>query len=230
MVNKTHLARGVIFDLDGTLIHTTIDFAAMKSGVLRILVEAGVPRGALDPLRTTTENQLRGVAYLAGHGGDAEGALDRTSALMSDVEMHGVLATRPINSAAAAVAALRGMHLRVGVLTRGSRAYSTQALRSADLWHLIEWMVCRDDFPEEEAKPSSLALHRAAAGLGLKAEECIMVGDHLMDLECARAAGSAFAGVLTGSGDEALWRREGVRLIVADVGELPHLLCPGRQD
>lgn len=222
--------RGIIFDLDGTLVHTTIDFAAMKGGVLQILFEEGVPRGELDPQRTTTENQLRGVAYLAEHGGDAERALCRTSALMSAVEMHGVLATRPIDGAATAVAALKRSHLRVGVLTRGSRAYSTQALRSAGLWNLMEWMVCRDDYSEEDAKPSALALHRAAAGLGLKAADCLMVGDHPMDLECARAAGSAFAGVLSGSGDEALWRREGVELIVADVSELPRRLCQGRQD
>lgn len=230
MVNISFPVRGLIFDLDGTLVHTTIDFAEMKSGVLRILIDEGVPTEILDRRRTTTENQLRGVAHLAKNGGDPVRALVRTSALMSEVEMRGVLATRPIDGAATAIRALATMGLRIGVLTRGSRNYSEQALRSAGLRESVEWMVCRDDYPEEEAKPSSLAMQRAAAGLGLKAVDCIMVGDHLMDLECARAAGSGFVGVLSGSGDEASWKREGVELIIADVGVLPRILSSSRHD
>jgi phosphoglycolate phosphatase len=91
-------------------------------------------------------------------------------------------------------------------------------------------MVCRDDHAEEEAKPAPISLRRAAAGIGFQAQDCLMVGDHMMDLECARAAGSGFIGVLSGSGDEHLWRREGVSMIVSDVGEIPKLLDVSRRD
>jgi HAD superfamily hydrolase (TIGR01549 family) len=142
---------------------------------------------------------------------------------MSEVEMNGVLNTKAIDDAKDALNRLRDFGLGLAVLTRGSRAYSTLALRSASLEGALDRMVCRDDHPEQEAKPAAIALQRAAAGLGLEARDCLMVGDHLMDLECARNAGSAFIGVLTGYGDEALWRSEKVQY-VRDVGELPPIL------
>jgi phosphoglycolate phosphatase len=194
----------------------------MKRGVLSILSEEGVPRELLDPERTTTENQLRGIAYLREHARNAEEALQRTSKYMSEVEMNGVLNTKAIDDACNALRVLRDIGMGLAVLTRGSRAYSTLALRSAGLEGALDRLVCRDDHPEQEAKPAAIALQRAAASLGLDARDCLMVGDHLMDLDCARNAGSAFIGVLSGYGDEALWRNEKVQY-VRDVGELPHL-------
>ena len=84
--------------------------------------------------------------------------------------------------------------------------------------------VCRDDYPLEEAKPNPLAMRRVAAKLGLDAVDCLYVGDHPMDLECARASGAGFVAVTTGSTDRERWSQSGCRMIIDSVADLPSVL------
>jgi phosphoglycolate phosphatase len=84
--------------------------------------------------------------------------------------------------------------------------------------------VCRDDFPEEEAKPNGKAMVRIAGMMGLRPEDCVLVGDHAMDLKCARSAPSGFVGVLSGSFKSEDWSRHGCDMVIDNVGMLPRLL------
>ena len=45
--------KGIIFDLDGTLIRSSIDFPGMKRSMIAILEDHGIPRGLLSPKETT---------------------------------------------------------------------------------------------------------------------------------------------------------------------------------
>jgi len=45
--------KGVVFDLDGTLIRSTIDFTKMKGHMIEILERNGIPDGILTPTETT---------------------------------------------------------------------------------------------------------------------------------------------------------------------------------
>jgi phosphoglycolate phosphatase len=85
-------------------------------------------------------------------------------------------------------------------------------------------MVCRDDHPEEEAKPNGKAMERVAALLGIMPQKCLMVGDHLMDMSCARSASAQFIGVLTGAFSQQDWSRYDIPIVIPSVGELPTLL------
>ena len=64
MINVSTL-KGIIFDLDGTLIHTSINFTVMKERMISFLEEKGIPEGYLTPKLTTVviiascENILR---------------------------------------------------------------------------------------------------------------------------------------------------------------------------
>ncbi len=62
--------------------------------------------------------------------------------------------------------------------------------------------------------------------MGLVNDRCILVGDHPMDLECARSAGSFFVGVLSGATDRSRWNEFGEVTVITDVSSLPALLRP----
>ncbi len=47
--------KGIVFDLDGTLIHSEVDFIKMKKKMIAFLLENGTPEGTLSPLMTTVE-------------------------------------------------------------------------------------------------------------------------------------------------------------------------------
>ena len=144
--------------------------------------------------------------------------------IMSETEMLGVSGTRTVPGAETAIEALVNEGYTVSILTRGSRRYTNAALNAADLARFFPNQVCRDDYPENEAKPNPISMSRAAGTMGLSKEQCLLVGDHLMDLECARSAGSGFIGVLSGSTDKDAWKRMGDVRVIQDVSWLPELL------
>jgi phosphoglycolate phosphatase len=220
----------VVFDLDGTLIHTTVDFRAMKQRLLEELTRRGVPQALLDPRDTIVANLDRSVEDLAsrGRGSEEKELRLEVGRLMSLTEMERVSETRAIEGAEACLRALRERGIGIGLLTRGSRAYALAALSAARLDLSFDAMVCRDDHPEEEAKPNGKAMQRVAALLGTRPERCLVVGDHLMDMTCALAASARFVGVLTGSFGRQDWSRHACSALVPSVSELPALLGIGK--
>ena len=211
----------VVLDFDGTLVHSTVDFSRMKLQLMAELEGRGVPKSVMDRSITVTENVGRVHSFLASSGRSGEWKAIETlfSGMMERTEMERVHLTRPVEGARETVLELRQMGLQVGLLTRGSRRYATEAIHHAGLDGIIDEMMFRDDHGEREAKPNPIALRRMAGRLEVPVEECLMVGDHSIDSTCAHGAGAAFLGVLTGSFSEEDWRRAGCRYVdsVVDV-------------
>ncbi len=218
--------RAVIFDMDGTLIRSTIDFHKMNQGVAETLLRHGLPRDILDPSGKVNESIVRAYSYfkIHSHEGWAE-ALERDLNRVSlEVELANVHESQEVPGTADALRYLRSKSIRTAVLTRGSRIYTEKALSAAGLDDKFEIVLCRDDHPLTEAKPNPLALRRVYEALGLTGGECLFVGDHDTDLLCAQGAGSPFAAVLTGSFSEEMWRPLNPDVIMDSVAELPRLL------
>ncbi len=225
--------KGVVLDFDGTLVNSAIDFRAMKEALLSELVTIGIPREALDANDTIVANLTRARRSLSETG--REGEIPRIENLvnrcMSEVEMRNVGKTTAIAGAREALAALRERGYRVGLLTRGTRLYISSALRVAGFSEKdFDAIICRDDFPEQEAKPNGKAMRRVAEMLGLDIAECVMLGDHPIDLECARASGSEFVGVVSGWSNETVWREKGCGMIILSIADLPGLMAALERD
>jgi phosphoglycolate phosphatase len=217
---------GIVFDLDGTLIHSTIDFVQMRCQTFERMRRAGIPEALFQETKSIAANLLASTQYLneRGHFEASRSMRDDVGKIMSYIEMLHVLQTQEVKGTGEAIVLLIEKGYSVAVLTRGSRRYTEAALSAAGLAEQFPKRVCRDDHPEEEAKPNPIALARAAEMMDLDEEMCILVGDHQMDLECARSAGSGFVGVLSGATDSATWTRLGEVTTIPDVSCLPALL------
>jgi len=214
-----------VLDFDGTLVRSAVDFPALRRAVVDESVRSGVPPSIWSEGDGTTAMILKSFDYLRERSGEAAraGFEARVSKSMADVEVRAVPRTRAVDGAHAALAELRSMGLRTAVLTRGSRRYAESGLAQAGLSG-FDAIVCRDDGPEEEAKPSGEAMRRVARALNVAASECLMVGDHSIDLECARNSSARFVGVLSGAFTRADWDACGCRDVVGSIAELPNLL------
>lgn len=76
----------------------------------------------------------------------------------------------------------------------------------------------------QRTKPSPEPIHYAAEKLGLKAEDCLMVGDTIMDIRAGKAAGAQTVGVLCGFGTQKELMRAGADLILFNTSDLPDYL------
>lgn len=73
-------------------------------------------------------------------------------------------------------------------------------------------------------KPFPDPIYYAAEKMGVKPENCLMIGDTTVDIRAGKAAGAQTVGVLCGFGEEAELRRAGCGLVLRSTAELAHVL------
>lgn len=187
------MVEAVLFDLDGTLVETNIDFPLMKRTVVALAAEEGVETDGLDGM-----DILAAVEEAAGRlraRGACAGSVryrEQAFAALEEIELRHARQTREIPFARELVCRLRERGIRVGVVTRNCRRASEMSLEIVRIRPDV--MVCRED--AREHKPHPEQLHLALDALGVRAERSIMVGDHLMDISSGQAAGSKTIGIL----------------------------------
>lgn len=166
--------RAVLFDFDGTLTHPgALDFAAIKDAV-------GCPRDqfVLEWILALPEGDERSAASLT---------LER-------FELAAAEASAPNEGAEELVQWLRRQGLKVGVLTRNGRHAVERSLRRFDALSAADFdvIVTRDD-GDVAPKPAPDGVLHAAAEMGARPEETLVVGDFLLDMRAGRAAGAVTA-------------------------------------
>jgi phosphoglycolate phosphatase-like HAD superfamily hydrolase len=219
--------RGAIFDLDGTLVHTTVDFRIMKRRLFEVLTEEGIPSSLLDDKATMSRSLALVRQHILDHGlaNDMDRISAAVTASMNGTEMERVAGTTAIDGALRCLRSLQENGIMIGLLTRGSRSYAKAALHHAGITIPFRAMVCRDDHPEDEA--NGKALRRTMNLMDLQPRDCLLVGDHVMDMECAVSASVRFLGVLSGSFTQGDWERYGCRSTIESVGVLLEYLEDG---
>lgn len=148
-------------------------------------------RGQVRHARARTATGVRAVLF------------DRDGTLVEDVPYNGDPdKVRPTPSAARALALARGAGLAVGVVSNQSGV--ARGLLTTDQVEAVNrrveellgpfdvWRMCPHGEQDGCAcrKPAPGMVHSAAAGLGLPASACALVGDIGSDVEAARAAGA----------------------------------------
>jgi HAD superfamily hydrolase (TIGR01509 family) len=183
----------MLFDLDGTLVETNIDFPLMKREMLRMASEKGMPPdmlGTLDILGIVS----RVEEYLHFDSRDDEAAGYKAEAfqVLEEIELRHSAHTKEIAFARELLDELRSRSIKIGIVTRNCRSASEMSLEITDLKPDV--MLCREDV--KQTKPHPEQLLTALRLLGTGSDNSIMVGDHIMDIKAGKAAGMKTIGVL----------------------------------
>lgn len=205
-LREADVLRGVVFDLDGTLILSHHDFPRMREAIIEHAVHAGAERSTLvvsEPLGTS---QILEDAHDALRRVDATpedlASFDReVSETLGRIEMEAISRTTERPGARALLRDLRAHGLSVGVFTRSSLPFSTRALRRCSLEGLFTHLRTRDD--PGPLKPDPRALGALLKEMQVQASEALCVGDHPDDGRCAGGLGVEFWAVLPGPGSPA---------------------------
>lgn len=210
--------RGMIFDVDGTLVDTNpahveawgraFQHFAFDVPAERIVPEIGKGGDKLVPSVLGPEVEKR--------CGDALRSAQKKEFLAIAARVH----FRVFPGTEQIFAACRERRIRTAVATSSDEKHLDATLASAglDLRRLVDVVVTKSD--GDASKPAPDLVVAAVEELGLPPADCVMVGDTVYDGQACQAAGVAFLGVLTGPANETELLGAGARGVWKDVAHL----------
>ncbi|MGE7139579.1 HAD hydrolase-like protein [Luteibacter sp. NPDC031894] len=185
----------VLFDLDGTLIDSEIGILA---GVRHSLASVGAEAPDDTTLRSWIGPPLR-VSFGAVLNGDSERVEAAVVAYSQRFREIGWSEHTVYDGVADMVASLADAGHRLAVVTSKTRAHAEPILAHLPFGHLFERLYAPPPSTAHSEKAEMIAA--ALADFGQSADDTIMVGDRLFDMEGAVANGVRGVGVLWGFGD-----------------------------
>lgn len=216
--------KAVVFDLDGTLMDSNIDYEKMGNRIRELLAYRGLPEPLED--RRKVYRVIRGGAATLREYGLPEASLEATMAemetIMNDIELEALVTVELKPFAREVVAELHAAGLSLGVATRSHREYTLRGLKKHDMLGFFHQVVARDDVPYPKPDPRHLLY--TIELLGVEPGDTLFVGDTTTDLQTADAAGVEFVGYWRDDAWAQRLMEEGCSRIVRDLREIPRLV------
>ena len=169
----------VLFDFDGTLTHPgALDFAALRRAL-------GCPPGTLilEYIDALPSEELRAEKHR----------------ILDDFETTAARASMPNEGAEDTVRLLLREGIRVGILTRNTRASVLTSLANFPALKEGDFGVILTRESGGRPKPSPDGVFAAASALGVGVGSLLVVGDFVFDIAAGAAAGAATALLTNGS-------------------------------
>jgi HAD superfamily hydrolase (TIGR01509 family) len=216
--------KAVVFDLDGTLMDSKIDYEKRGNRIRELLVSRGLPEPLED--RRKVYRVISGGAATLREYGLPEASLEATMAemetIMNDIELEALDAMELKPYARTVVVELHGEGLGLGVATRSHREYTLRGLKRYDMLRFFHQVVARDDVPYPKPDPRHLLY--TIRLLGVDPGDTLFIGDTTTDLQTADAAGVEFIGYWRDESWAQRLMEGGCSRIVKDLREIPRLV------
>ena len=176
--------KALVFDLDGTLVDSTLDIAAAVNATLE---EDGL--GPLPPERIRTftgygAGELIRRAFEAAGGTATDGRIAR---YLAHYQAHPAEHSTLFRDAGEALPALHELGVRIAVCTNKETELSRTVLRALGIEDAVDAIVGADDTPR--IKPDPAHVLTALEAVDAAPDEALYVGDHDADVEAAAGAG-----------------------------------------
>ena len=211
------MKKGVIFDLDGTLLHSLPDIAAAMN---RALTQFGLP--------TFEENAYK---YKVGNGvlklteravGERRDMYEQVKqAYMADYAEHNRVNTRPYRGVPELLRELNARGVPVCVLTNKDQRDAETIL--AHYFPEISFAMVRGRVEGVPLKPDPTGALLLSSGIGAAPADCLYVGDTSTDMNCGVRAGMETVGVLWGYRPREELTANGARHLISEPLELLRL-------
>ena len=178
--------QAVMFDLDGTLIDSKINFPRMKAKSIQFLERSGVKPGLLTKNMLNQEIEHRAKMFLRKEefSTDTVRTIFReVTSIMNAVELEAIERIQLYYDVPETLQTIQRFGLKIGILTRGCREYAEKAVKKVRLQRCIDAIVARDDV--SNPKPDPEHPRQLLKILKVKPSETLLVGDTITDIRCA---------------------------------------------
>jgi 2-phosphoglycolate phosphatase len=217
-VNSPTAITSVLFDLDGTLVDTAADFAAVLD---EMTSAAGIPPVSAEAVHQTVSNGARALVELAFGIDDSDSRFKALHTRLLALYGQRIPQTRstlyPGMERLLRLLEQRGIHW--GVVTNKPEQFSIPLLRSLGLLERCQTLICPEHVTFTKPHPEPLLL--GCRQLGCEPSAGVYVGDHPRDISAGQEAGmytiAAAYGYLPASPPVADW---GADMIVTHVNDI----------
>jgi phosphoglycolate phosphatase len=215
---SSQAVQAVIFDFDGTLADS---YAAITASVNHVRASYGLPPLEESVVRRSVGRGPEALMRDAVPGADVSAAVGVYRAHHPSVMLCG---TQLLPGVAKTLTHLRRSGLRLAVCSNKPRLFTQRLLDYLQLASLVEVVVGPEDVPRPKPAPDMLQL--AVERLRLTPSSVLYVGDMVIDVQTARAAGVAVWVLATGSQAAAELEEAGPDRLLEEFEELTCLVVP----
>jgi HAD superfamily hydrolase (TIGR01549 family) len=186
--------KGIVIDMDGTITKFNLDYMTARRRALDELERLGLRTPEMNEevslwvvlnklrerLKPEEFRKLRPTLY----------------GFFEEMEVKAAQDVIPYPGAVSTLRELRSKSLKLGLVTNNSRSGTDLTLKRLNLQLLFDAIVTRDDC--DDMKPAPTPILKVLAELDVSPESAIFVGDGVLDILAARAAGIRSVAVTTG--------------------------------
>ncbi|MCM8818369.1 MAG: HAD-IA family hydrolase [Candidatus Omnitrophica bacterium] len=207
--------KGVIFDFDGTLVNSEIDFKKIKEKILNEAVKENlkIPSEQLPILELIEKiknfNKKKGRDfYIKAHK------------ILKEEEIKSAVKTKPKKDVLKVLNNLRENKIKIGIITRNCKEVVINVIKKFSI--PFDVVLTRDDV--YKVKPEPYHIKKCLVKLGLKKNEVILVGDHFFDIKAAKRLNIKSIGVLSEYIKEEDFLKEGADFVLEEFEDLEYII------
>ena len=184
----------VVFDLDGTLVESHIDYEKMGGQIRDLLYEMGM-RKQIEDRRKAYQVIRGGAETLLEYGlpkDKLEITLKRLDDVMNNIELEALPTMQLKPNAVKTLSKLQENSFKLGIATRSHGKYAVKALNKFNISSYFQGIIGRDE--TEYPKPDPRHLLATIALIKSTPETTLYIGDTTTDLTTSQAAKVDFVG------------------------------------
>jgi phosphoglycolate phosphatase len=217
---RGNIIKAVIFDFDGTLAKLNIDFQHMRNEVLQIASSYGIGPNLLET--NFVLEMINAASEILNLRSTQESEKFKNEAInfIEDMETTAAKDGELFEKTKDLLSFLKTNGLPSAVVSRNCEKAVFTVF--PDILMYCDAVVCRDKVAN--VKPNPQHLHAAINVLRTSPPRTLMVGDHPLDIETGRNAGTFTAGVLTGHHLETDFLKASADLVLAKACDLMQMI------
>ncbi|MEM2001338.1 MAG: HAD-IA family hydrolase [Candidatus Methanomethylicaceae archaeon] len=217
-LSEGRVVKGIVFDLDGTLVDSVDSIWRASDYVLRSNGYRGLDREDVVKVMGKTIFDL----FLSVEPRLSPQEQHKLFEEYRRTYMNFIEHTKLIPKVREILLFLRSRRLKMAVVTTKSRENAEKILSFFGIRSFFDLVIGFEDVREH--KPSAEPIMRAAEGLGLQASELVVVGDTEVDIRAGREAGALTVAVKTGVTPLEKIIAESPNFLIESVSDLPEVL------
>lgn len=180
--------KAVMFDLDGTLVHTAPEIAAAINRMLAELGGSVLPQEQIQNyIGEGAQTLVRRCLAASMQRAADEALFEQAYDLFFKHYADNVTQSKPYDGVLEALSALQAKGLKLACVTNKPERFTMPLLDESGLLDFFELVVSGDTLPKK--KPDPIQLRYICAKFNVLEAEAMLVGDSMTDVTAAHAAG-----------------------------------------